>query len=212
MGRILLPFLSFFLFNLFLYKYNLYFCPALPMMAASSEDILQADEQYIIEKSVIIMIDNPLDTIEELIAIVLSEIRAKGFSIQPPFEIGVVEERMKHFAVMNGIMLASDSLYMSAKQLQHCMRQSKEQKELVVDDSELIRFPKTRFAMDLYYDGECFIYTNGRSKFIIHPNYEIKISRNKFKVVNFIKATKAKDKKEFNGKRYIKIETDRPIK
>ena len=63
--------------------------------------------------------------------------------------------------------------------------------------------------MDLYYDGECFIYTNGRSKFIVHPNYEIKVSRGKFKVVNFITATKAKDKKEFNGKRFVKIEADR---
>lgn len=60
-----------------------------------------------------------------------------------------------------------------------------------------------------FFDGECFIYTNGRSKFIVHPNYEIKISRDKFKVINFITATKAKDKKEFNGKRYIKIEADR---
>ena len=34
-----------------------------------------------------------------------------------------------------------------------------------------------------FFDGECFIYTNGRSKFIVHPNYEIKISRDKFKVM-----------------------------
>ena len=26
--------------------------------------------------------------------------------------------------------------------------------------------------MELYYDGECFIYTNGQSKFIVHPNYK----------------------------------------
>jgi hypothetical protein len=32
------------------------------------------------------------------------------------------------------------------------------------------------------------------------------------KVVNFITATKSKDKKEFNGKRYIKIEADHLIK
>ena len=148
-------------------------------------------------------------TIEELIAIVLTDIRVKGFSTQQPFEIGAVEERMLRYASLNGIVLASNQLYMSAKQLQHSMRPSKSQKDLVVEESELIAFPQERFKMDLYFDGECFIYTNGRSKFIVHPNYEIKISRDKFKVINFITATKAKDKKEFNGKRYIKIEADR---
>ena len=59
--------------------------------------------------------------------------------------------------------------------------------------------------MDLYFDGECFIYTNGLSKFIIHPNYEIKISRDKYKVVNFITATKVKDPAEFTIKKYKKI-------
>ena len=62
--------------------------------------------------------------------------------------------------------------------------------------------------MDLYYDGECFIYTNGRSKFIIHPNHEIKICRGKVKVVNFITATKVKDPVEFTIKKYVKIEAD----
>ena len=35
----------------------------------------------------------------------------------------------------------------------------------------MIGFPQNRFKMDLYYDDECFIYTDGQSKFIIHPNY-----------------------------------------
>lgn len=64
---------------------------------------------------------------------------------------------------------------------------------------------RNRFRMDLYYDGECFIYTDGTSKFIIHPNYQIKVNRETLKLVNFITATRRTDKKEFNGKRYIKI-------
>ena len=94
---------------------------------------------------------------------------------------------------------------MSAKQLQHCMRASKGAKGLVVADADLINFPRNRFLMDLYYDGECFIYTDGASKFIVHPNYQMKLSREIVKLVNFITATKRTDKKEFNGKRYIKI-------
>ena len=47
------------------------------------------------------------------------------------------------------------------------MRASKEAKGLVVTTDELVQFPKNRFKMDLYYDGECFIYTDGISKFIV---------------------------------------------
>ena len=61
-------------------------------------------------------------TIEELIAQVLADISQKGFSSVQPFCIGKVETRMMQFAQINAVTLASDDLYMSAKQLQHCMR------------------------------------------------------------------------------------------
>lgn len=147
-------------------------------------------------------------SVEDIIAQVLDDIRTKGYSSVQPFIVGEVESRMIEFANINGIILGGNDLYMSAKQLQHCMRASKETKGLVVDDSELIAFPKSRFSMDLYYDGECFIYTDGISKFIIHPNYKMKVSREVVKLVNFITATRRTDKKEFYGRRYVKIETD----
>ena len=149
--------------------------------------------------------ETPEKTIEEQIEAVLNDIHKKGYSSVQPFSIGKVEQRMIQFAQSNSVTLASDELYMSVKQLQHCIRASKEAKRLVVDDSELIGFPQNRFQMDLYYDGECFIYTNGASKYIIHPNYQMKVSREIVKLVNFITATRRTDKKEFNGKRYIKI-------
>ena len=145
-------------------------------------------------------------TIESQIAAILSDIHQKGYSSVQPFSIGKIEERMMLFAQANAITLASDELYMSAKQLQHCMRASKATKGLVVTDVDLIGFPQNRFLMDLYYDGECFIYTDGQSKFIIHPNYKMKVNREEVKLVNFITATRRTDKKEFNGKRYIKIQ------
>jgi hypothetical protein len=145
------------------------------------------------------------NNIESLIAAVLGDIRQKGYSSIQPFSVGKVEMRMIQFAQVNNITLASDELYMSAKQLQHCMRASKGAKGLVVDDADLIAFPQSRFQMDLYYDGECFIYTDGFSKFIVHPNYQMKVSREVVKLVNFITATKRTDKKEFNCQRYIKI-------
>jgi hypothetical protein len=144
-------------------------------------------------------------TIEEVIAQVLADIRQKGFSAILPFSIGKVEKRMTQFAQANGVTLASDDLYMSAKQLQHCMRASKSAKGLVVDDADLISFPQSRFHMELYYDGECFIYTDGVSKFIVHPNYKMKISREIVAHVNFITATRIKDSAEFTLPKYRKI-------
>ncbi len=145
------------------------------------------------------------NSIELQIEAVLCDIRQKGYSSVQPFSIGKVEGRMIKFAQDNTIVLASDELYMSAKQLQHSMRTSKKNKGLVVDDADLIGFPQNRFQMDLYYDGECFIYTDGLSKYIVHPNYQMKLSREVVKLVNFITATRRTDKKEFNGKRYIKV-------
>lgn len=144
-------------------------------------------------------------TVESLITMVLTDIRQKGYSSVQPFSIGKIEERMMHFAQTNAIMLASDELYMSAKQLQHCMRASKATKGLVVNDADLIGFPQNRFQMDLYYDGECFIYTDGCSKFIVHPNYKMKISRELIAQVNFITATKIKDPAEFTLPKYQTI-------
>ena len=72
------------------------------------------------------------NTIESQIASVLSDIHQKGYSSVQPFSIGKVEERMMQFAQANNVILASDELYMSAKQLQHSMRTSKDAKGLVI--------------------------------------------------------------------------------
>ena len=145
------------------------------------------------------------DAVETMIESVLTDISQKGYSSVQPFSIGKVEERMMQFANSNAITLASDELYMSAKQIKHSLRESKETKGLVVSKEELINFPSQREKMDLYYDGECFIYTNGISKFIIHPNYKMKISKEIVKKVNFITATKIKDPAEFTLPKYRKI-------
>ena len=143
--------------------------------------------------------------IESQIAAILNDIRQMGYSSVQPFSIGKVEERMMQFAQANTITLASDELYISTKQLQHCMRASKASKGLVVADTDLIGFPQNRFQMDLYYDGECFIYTDGQSKFIVRPNYKMKISRELVELVNFITATRVKDPAEFMLPKYRKI-------
>lgn len=41
--------------------------------------------------------------------------------------------------------------------------------------NEFVNFPSSRKTMDLFYDGKNFIYTDYNAKFIVHPNYELKI-------------------------------------
>ena len=69
--------------------------------------------------------ETEVKSVEALIEAVLDDISQKGFSSVMPFCIGSVEIRMSQFAEANGIELASSELYMSAKQLQHSMRASK---------------------------------------------------------------------------------------
>lgn len=73
-----------------------------------------------------------------------------------PFSIGRVERRMADFAKDNRITLASNSVYMSVKSITHSRRKSKQEKDLIVSDNDLIGFPSSRRRMDLYYDGNKF--------------------------------------------------------
>ena len=142
---------------------------------------------------------------KEVILRIIEDIRRDGFSKVLPFSIGKVENRMSIFAKENNIELASDDIYMSSKQIAHSMRDSKASKGLVVSDKDLADFPMNRTQMDLFYDGECFIYTDYKSKFVLHPNYEMKIDRNKVRKVNFITTSSVSDGEEFKMQKYQKI-------
>lgn len=135
---------------------------------------------------------------KENIMAVLSDIKAQGFSQMSPFKIGGVE---------NGIELGSKDIYMSSSAIAHATRDSKKTKGLTVSDADLASFPSKRKKMDLYYDSRTgnFTYTDGNTKYILHPNYDIKMSGGKRKLVNFITASKVIDKYEFRMKEYKKI-------
>ena len=95
-----------------------------------NENNFRVRKKYV---SLHLIMETESKTIEELIATVLDDISQKGYSSIMPFSIGKVETRMIQFANDNGILLGSDELYISSKQLQHCMRASKGAKGLVVD-------------------------------------------------------------------------------
>lgn len=144
---------------------------------------------------------------KEKIIQVLSDIRSQGFSRISPFKIGGVERRMQSFANANGITLGSKDVYMSSHSIAHATRDSKAAKGLVVSDKDLSAFPGKRARMDLYYDTRSgnFSYTDGRNKFVVHPNYEMKMPGGKKRIVNFITASRIEDNSEFGMPKYKKI-------
>ena len=112
---------------------------------------------------------------KEQIMTVLADIKRQGFSRITPFKIGSVEKRMADFARRNGIELGSRDVYMSSSAIAHATRDSKRVKG------------------------------DGKAKYVVHPNYEIKMRGGKRKLVNFITASKVIDKYEFRMEEYKKI-------
>jgi hypothetical protein len=119
----------------------------------------------------------------ETIRKIFSDIEQYGFSRQTPFVIGAVEERMKKYAEEHKIELGSLDVYMSSHSLSHAEREHKVIVGKAVSKEDIIAFPITRHKMEMSFDGEAFIFTDGRAKYVIHPNYEIKLERKRTKKV-----------------------------
>ena len=150
---------------------------------------------------------NSINQPKYLIWRVLNDVRERGFSYLAPFSIGDVEKRMANFAREHGIELGSTKVYMSSSSIAHAMRDSKVAKGLQVSDKAMMNFPRKRKTMDLYYNTRTknFTYTDGKNKFVIHPNYTIKTASGRKKLVNFITASKMASSQEFAMKEYIKV-------
>lgn len=125
----------------------------------------------------------------EIIRGIFADIEKCGFSRQRPFIIGAVEDRMKKYAADNNIELGSSDVYMSSHSLSHSEREHKVNIGKAVPKEDIIAFPMTRHNMEMSFDGDAFIFTDGKAKYVIHPNYAIKIDRKREKKVVFITAT-----------------------
>ena len=150
--------------------------------------------------------------VKQKIRMVLDEYYAKGFTTTQPFPIGRVELRMKQYASENNITLGSKSLYFTPKSIAHPNRKSKKAKGLTISQMDFEDFPSNRNKMDLFWDHDGFIYTDYRVKFIIKPNYEIKMKlKNKgrkhqiVRRVCLVTAGVVSSKYDFTDPRYKKI-------
>lgn len=125
---------------------------------------------------------------------IVSEIAESGFSKESPFTVGNIESELREYAQEHGIEIASDEIVMSVKQITHTLRDSKVESGKAISPEHLAQFPICRSGMELYHDttNNNFIYFDRarNEKFVIHPNYSMKVGRAKGKMVNYITASK----------------------
>lgn len=146
----------------------------------------------------------PVNRASQRIKAVYAEIKRNGYTKTQPFSIGSIGEDVKRFAKAKGIRLASKEIYVNAKFLSHSQRPSKGAKRVTKKD--ITDFPVTKRKMSKYWDGRAFIFTNHKIKFIVNPNYELKINRKSKMKVCLVTAGTVTDQNEFSKlRKYEKV-------
>lgn len=144
---------------------------------------------------------------------VIKDFRLRKYSKEKPIYLGKTDNRIIQFAVKNKIMVSAEGMYITAEQVAHTFRNTKVRNGIVIPAQSLISFSQSYNSMDLYYDKnkKNFVYTNGSEKFVVHPNYKIRLPNKNLQgepqrkyVVNYITASTTNGM-EFNQRNYIKI-------
>ena len=137
---------------------------------------------------------------------IISDIERQGYSTASPFSIGTVDSDLKAYADANGIELGSNQMYMTPKQIAHTMRDLHKDKGIDISPATLAKFPSERKNMNLYHDSSdnSFVYHDGRVKYVVRPNYHLKLPTGKTRVVNFITAYRSNGS-EFGQRNFTKI-------
>lgn len=125
----------------------------------------------------------------------------------PPLNIGAVPTIIIKYADKNKISLDSHDIYITTKGIEHTLRESKVSKGIAVTADELVDFVKNRNNYAIYYDPAMgdFIFATSKAKFIVRPNYKLKINKEKKSVFNYISATRIIGNLSDNVGGYIKI-------
>ena len=143
---------------------------------------------------------------------VLADIATNGFSRQAPFVIGKIEPELKSFAREHSIDLGGNDIVMTTDQIGHTLRDTKARDGKTIPSDHLAEFPIRRSGMELYHDktNNNFIYFDRtrKEKFVVHPNYSMKVNREKVKKVNYLTASMT-NPREFGMQKYTKIRPKR---
>ena len=156
--------------------------------------------------------DNTLETsatrVEEVANIIIKNGYHSSREAQmPPLNIGRVPSTIIEYANKNKVDLDSHDIYVTTKSIEHTFRESKVSKGIAVTVDELVDFVKNRNNYAIYYDPAMgdFIFATSKAKFIVRPNYKLKINKEKKSVFNYISATRIIGNLSDNVGGYIKI-------
>lgn len=150
---------------------------------------------------------------------IIDEVLKKDFTTRDQaFAIGDIDPRILAFAKLEGLPLESGDeysgkMYFSGKELNHAYRKEKREKGICANTYVTALFPMKFKSMDLYWDGEAFIYTDYRNKYILKPNYELTFKmkgengkiKKKTRIINLTSASKVTQTNEFDLKKYRKL-------
>lgn len=134
---------------------------------------------------------------------VLEEIEKNGYSKKGDFSIGTLGKDTMRFASSHGIDVGNGQIYILRKFLTHGLRNSKRDKRVSKED--IITFPKSKNKMVKFWDGDAFIFTDFKVKFIVKPGREVRLKNGKTLRAAIVTAGRVGSKTDFNGKEYVKI-------
>lgn len=125
-------------------------------------------------------IESAVKRVEEVANIIIKNGYHSSREAQmPPLNIGAVPSLIVEYATQNQISLGSSDLYITTKGIEHTIRESKVAKGINIAVSELIDFVKNRDSYTIYFDSAMgdFIFATSKAKFIVRPNYKMKIGK-----------------------------------
>jgi hypothetical protein len=130
-----------------------------------------------------------------------------GYITSPPILIGTVEDEIAAHARIIGRPLHSRSIYFRGDDLEHAKRDTKVTAGVSVSRNDFCNFPFTKSSMSVYFDIETrrYTYTDYKNKFVLEPNQKVKLANGRVYAVTLVTATKMRDSKEFNMRKYKKI-------
>lgn len=134
--------------------------------------------------------------------------RSPVFGDKTPFAVAKVEDVIKRHAAANDITIAGNVLCMSEDKLLHAVRTAKQNANKAVSEDDIANFPKNISRMDLYFDKakNNYVYVQGFNKFVVEPNYKVKMSNGKIRSVLIITIDKVNGVGQYsNGNQYIKL-------
>lgn len=153
-------------------------------------------------------IESAVKQVEEVANIIVKNgYHSSSEAQMPPLNIGAVPSLIVEYATQNQISLGSSDLYITTKGIEHTIRESKVAKGINIAVSELIDFVKNRDNYTIYFDSAMgdFIFATSKAKFIVRPNYKMKIGKEKRVVFNYISATRISNRPGDAFRYFIKI-------